>query len=194
MHTLSVFVVVVVVALLLLLLLLLFPEVTVVERTLKFKSYFFFFVYIWSLTRAAMTRIEYSSHQFPRTASDPLSPKYVIYLIFIEIIFEPAAESTSDDFRLGDNRNSNVLRLRTRSHFTARCGAISYRNTRVNATVGFHLSRLWHNSRISPCGPFKETGRPPRQHSSRAVCESRGGHPELSVLTSLLVSVDVKLY
>ena len=26
------------------------------------------------------------------------------------------------------------------------------------------------------------------------LCESRGGHPELSVLTSLLVSVDVKLY
>ena len=26
------------------------------------------------------------------------------------------------------------------------------------------------------------------------LCESRGGRPELSVLTSLLVSVDVKLY
>ena len=26
------------------------------------------------------------------------------------------------------------------------------------------------------------------------LCESRGGHPGLSVLTSLLVSVDVKLY
>ena len=26
------------------------------------------------------------------------------------------------------------------------------------------------------------------------LCESRGGHPELSVLTSLLVSVDVKNY
>ena len=34
-------------------------------------------------------------------------------------------------------------------------------------------------------------------HSSGAVwelCESRGGRPGLSVLTSLLVSVDVKLY
>ena len=30
-------------------------------------------------------------------------------------------------------------------------------------------------------------------HSSEAVCESRGGRPGLSVLTSLLVSVDVKL-
>ena len=27
----------------------------------------------------------------------------------------------------------------------------------------------------------------------RELCESRGGHPGLSVLTSLLVSVDVKL-
>ena len=26
------------------------------------------------------------------------------------------------------------------------------------------------------------------------LCESRGGHPGLSVLTSLLVSVDVKIY
>ena len=26
------------------------------------------------------------------------------------------------------------------------------------------------------------------------LCESRGGHPGLSVLTSLMVSVDVKLY
>ena len=26
------------------------------------------------------------------------------------------------------------------------------------------------------------------------LCESRGGRPELSVLTSVLVSVDVKLY
>ena len=26
------------------------------------------------------------------------------------------------------------------------------------------------------------------------LCESRGGHPGLSVLTSLLVSMDVKLY
>ena len=26
------------------------------------------------------------------------------------------------------------------------------------------------------------------------LCESRGGRPELSVLTSLLVSVDVKIY
>ena len=77
-------------------------------------------------------------------------------------IFEPAVRA-SDDFRLGDNRNSSVLWLRTSSHFIACCGVISYRNTRVNATVGFHLSRLWHNSRISPCGPFKETGRPPRQ-------------------------------
>ena len=33
-----------------------------------------------------------------------------------------------------------------------------------------------------------------KAHSSGAVCESRGGRPELSVLTSLLVSVDIKNY
>ena len=31
-------------------------------------------------------------------------------------------------------------------------------------------------------------------HIVQEVCESRGGRPGLSVLTSLLVSVDVKLY
>ena len=31
-------------------------------------------------------------------------------------------------------------------------------------------------------------------HIVQELCESRGGRPELSVLTSLLVSVDVKLY
>ena len=29
-------------------------------------------------------------------------------------------------------------------------------------------------------------------HTVQELCESRGGRPELSVLTSLLVSVDVK--
>ena len=31
-------------------------------------------------------------------------------------------------------------------------------------------------------------------HTVQELCESRGGRPGLSVLTSLLVSVDVKLY
>ena len=31
-------------------------------------------------------------------------------------------------------------------------------------------------------------------HIVQELCESRGGRPELSVLTSLLVSVDVKNY
>ena len=33
-----------------------------------------------------------------------------------------------------------------------------------------------------------------REFIVQELCESRGGRPELSVLTSLLVSVDVKLY
>ena len=32
------------------------------------------------------------------------------------------------------------------------------------------------------------------EHIVQELCESRGGRPGLSVLTSLLVSVDVKLY
>ena len=31
-------------------------------------------------------------------------------------------------------------------------------------------------------------------HTVQELCESRGGRPGLSVLTSLLVSVDVKIY
>ena len=33
-----------------------------------------------------------------------------------------------------------------------------------------------------------------RNHIVQELCESRGGRPGLSVLTSLLVSVDVKIY
>ena len=33
-----------------------------------------------------------------------------------------------------------------------------------------------------------------RENIVQELCESRGGRPELSVLTSRLVSVDVKLY
>ena len=33
-----------------------------------------------------------------------------------------------------------------------------------------------------------------QQHIVQELCESRGGHPGLSVLTSFLVSLDVKLY
>ena len=33
-----------------------------------------------------------------------------------------------------------------------------------------------------------------RRHIVQELCESRGGRPELSVLTSLLASVDVKIY
>ena len=40
-----------------------------------------------------------------------------------------------------------------------------------------------------------KAGRPMRQRVIvQELCESRGGRPGLSVLTSLLVSVDVKLY
>ena len=35
---------------------------------------------------------------------------------------------------------------------------------------------------------------PTLAHIVQELCESRGGRPGLSVLTSLLVSVDVKLY
>ena len=42
--------------------------------------------------------------------------------------------------------------------------------------------------------PYKTTSSPRRDSIVQELCESRGGRPELSVLTSLLVSVDVKNY
>ena len=33
-----------------------------------------------------------------------------------------------------------------------------------------------------------------KQHIVQELCESQGGRPGLSVLTSLLVSVDIKIY
>ena len=35
---------------------------------------------------------------------------------------------------------------------------------------------------------------PPPSHIVQELCESRGGRPGLSILTSFLVSVDLKLY
>ena len=42
--------------------------------------------------------------------------------------------------------------------------------------------------------PTKSVVLPRRSHMVQELCESRGGRPELSVLTSHLISVDVTLY
>ena len=42
--------------------------------------------------------------------------------------------------------------------------------------------------------PIKRTIHTVMRHIVQELCESRGGRPGLSVLTSLLVSVDVKIY
>ena len=44
---------------------------------------------------------------------------------------------------------------------------------------------------VKELNTFNQT---PRLLIVQELCESRGGRPELSVLTSLLVSVDVKIY
>ena len=41
---------------------------------------------------------------------------------------------------------------------------------------------------------YKGSNKADAQHIVQELCESRGGRPGLSVLTSLLVSVDVKIY
>ena len=41
---------------------------------------------------------------------------------------------------------------------------------------------------------YKVIGRSRAGHIVQELCESRGGRPGLSVLTSLLVSVNVKIY
>ena len=47
---------------------------------------------------------------------------------------------------------------------------------------------------ITPCPQFRASLFAFFAHIVQELCESRGGRPGLSVLTSLLVSVDVKLY
>ena len=43
-------------------------------------------------------------------------------------------------------------------------------------------------------GPYKYSRSSQHYYIVQELCESRGGRPGLSVLTSLLVSVDVKIY
>ena len=66
---------------------------------------------------------------------------------------------------------------------------------------------LKYSNRIFPCDTLSQQGLMPldddmklqnlsliKEFIVQELCESHGGHPGLSVLTSLLVSVDVKLY
>ena len=58
------------------------------------------------------------------------------------------------------------------------------------------LSGIHHHVTKEEEGELTWTSRSPclRTLIVQELCESRGGRPGLSVLTSLLVSVDVKLY
>ena len=49
-------------------------------------------------------------------------------------------------------------------------------------------------ARLPGVTAYKKDSRTKRKAIVLELCESRGGRPGLSVLTSLLVSVDVKLY
>ena len=53
-------------------------------------------------------------------------------------------------------------------------------------------TQQWHA--VLTCGTFKYHDQPPLTCIVQELCESGGGRPGLSVLTSLLVSVDVKIY
>ena len=63
---------------------------------------------------------------------------------------------------------------------------------------GPHKLTVWlsgpHKLTIWLSGPHKLTIWLPGPHIVQELCESRGGRPGLSVLTSLLVSVDVMIY
>ena len=50
------------------------------------------------------------------------------------------------------------------------------------------------HSEVPPTPGIKPENDPRKQVIVQELCESRGGRPGLSVLTSLLVSVDVKIY
>ncbi len=58
------------------------------------------------------------------------------------------------------------------------------------------MEQLKHHrhEKPAPCKAIKGNMRAKRYGIVQELCESRGGRPGLSVLTSLLVSVDVKIY
>ena len=63
------------------------------------------------------------------------------------------------------------------------------KTTRKGGILGFTPAYLFYLILTSNC-----FGQISRQIIVQELCDSRGGRPGLSVLTSLLVSVDVKLY
>ena len=63
------------------------------------------------------------------------------------------------------------------------------KTTRKGGILGFTPAYLFYLILTSSC-----FGQISRQIIVQELCDSRGGRPGLSVLTSLLVSVDVKLY
>ena len=64
----------------------------------------------------------------------------------------------------------------------------------LRSCVKVEVDVLDRNSPHCLCGLKTRTLNRDREFIVQELCESRGGRPGLSVLTSLLVSLDVKLY
>ena len=61
-------------------------------------------------------------------------------------------------------------------------------------TANFNGNRVKHHGKPWTCPLIRSSRKERKKIIVQELCESRGGRPGLSVLTSLLVSVDVKIY
>ena len=86
---------------------------------------------------------------------------------------------------------------KTRIYFTPETVCVSSRWLRMRASLVEH-DVITHWQGIGPplglCTQFEKERHKGKPHLVQGLCESRGGRPGLSVLTSLLISVDVGLY
>ena len=64
----------------------------------------------------------------------------------------------------------------------------------ITAAIYIHQYSAVAGVHVKPSGWYKNSPTSPLFSMVQELCESGGGRPGLSVLTSLLVSVDVKIY
>ena len=65
---------------------------------------------------------------------------------------------------------------------------------RIRPVLNEELTAANHSAQQQSAPAYKMVVAPSSQIIVQELCESRGGRPVLSVLTSLLASMDVKLY
>ena len=94
-----------------------------------------------------------------------------------------------------EGRSNVVLNMHARLQISLPTRFLSLLHKASQCAFGDGMCRLLIRQFFSLFAQFKTTTKSHENYSIvQELCESRGGRPGLSVLTSLTVSVDVKLY